>query len=58
MHGNVPRNCRSPAGAETVTEYVTHLTTAPRPRTGRPYGPSSIERAVAAIRTAHEAGVE
>lgn len=44
-----------PATGETITEYVTHLTTAPRPRTGKPYGPSSIERAVAAIRTAHAA---
>ncbi|MCW2899681.1 MAG: putative integrase/recombinase [Streptosporangiaceae bacterium] len=44
-----------PASPETVIEYVTTLTTAPRPSTGRPYGPSSIERAVAAIRTAHRA---
>ncbi|MFE5139265.1 tyrosine-type recombinase/integrase [Streptomyces fagopyri] len=44
-----------PALPETVIEYVTALTTTPRPRTGRPYSPSSIERAVAAIRTAHTA---
>lgn len=44
-----------PATAETVTEYVTHLTAAPRPRTGKPYGPASIERAIAALRTAHAA---
>ncbi|MEV6833608.1 site-specific integrase [Streptomyces sp. NPDC051133] len=44
-----------PATPETVVEYVTALTTTPRPRTGRPYSPSSIERAVAAIRTAHSA---
>lgn len=44
-----------PATPETVTEYTTHLTLTPRPRTGRPYGPSSIERALAAIRTAHAA---
>ncbi|MER6557229.1 site-specific integrase [Streptomyces sp. NPDC001027] len=44
-----------PAAPETVVEYVTALTTIPRPRTGRPYSPSSIERAVAAIRTAHSA---
>lgn len=44
-----------PAIPETVVEYVTVLTTTPRPRTGRPYSPSSIERAVAAIRTAHSA---
>jgi site-specific recombinase XerD len=44
-----------PATPEAVIEYVTHLTTTPRPRTGRPYSPSSIERAIAAIRTAHTA---
>ncbi|MFG2948167.1 site-specific integrase [Streptomyces adustus] len=44
-----------PATPEAVVEYVTALTTTPRPRTGRPYSPSSIERAVAAIRTAHSA---
>lgn len=43
------------ATPETVTEYVTHLTTALSPRTGRPLSPSSIERALAAIRTAHKA---
>ncbi|MFG2436494.1 tyrosine-type recombinase/integrase [Streptomyces sp. NPDC048508] len=44
-----------PASPETVVEYVAALTTTPRPRTGRPYSPSSIERAIAAIRTAHSA---
>ncbi|TXJ80682.1 site-specific integrase [Streptomyces lavendulae] len=44
-----------PASPETVVEYVAALTTTPRPRTGRPYLPSSIDRAVAAIRTAHSA---
>lgn len=44
-----------PATPETVTEYVTHLTTAPSARTGRPLSPSSIERRLAAIRTAHKA---
>ncbi|MEH0587408.1 site-specific integrase [Streptomyces sp. B21-106] len=44
-----------PSTPETVVEYVAALTTTPRPRTGRPYSPSSIERAVAAIRTAHSA---
>ncbi|MBY8879747.1 site-specific integrase [Actinacidiphila acidipaludis] len=44
-----------PATPETVVEYVTHLTTTPRPKTGRPYSPSSIERTIAAIRTAHTA---
>ncbi len=42
-----------PATPETVIEYVTELTTQPRPGTGRPYSPSSIERALASIRTAH-----
>ncbi|WP_254876229.1 site-specific integrase [Streptomyces sp. CAI-85] len=42
-----------PATPECIVEYVTALTTTPRPKTGRPYSPSSIERAVAAIRTAH-----
>jgi site-specific recombinase XerD len=44
-----------PATPECVVEYVTMLTTTPRAKTGRPYSPSSIERAVAAIRTAHAA---
>lgn len=44
-----------PASPETIVEYVAALTTLPRPRTGRPYSPSSIERAIAAIRTAHSA---
>ncbi|MEV6155415.1 site-specific integrase [Nonomuraea sp. NPDC052129] len=42
-----------PSTTETVTEYVTHLTLTPSARTGRPLSPSSIERALAAIRTAH-----
>lgn len=49
--GRVPM----PATAQTLTEYVTHLTTAPSARTGHPLGPSSIERALAAIRTMHNA---
>ncbi|MEU7457559.1 tyrosine-type recombinase/integrase [Streptosporangium roseum] len=44
-----------PATPATVTEYVTHLTMAPSARTGRPLAPSSIERALAAIRTMHHA---
>lgn len=44
-----------PATAQTLTEYATHLTTAPSARTGRPLAPSSIERALAAIRTMHQA---
>lgn len=44
-----------PAAPETVTEYVSHLIHTPRPRTGRPYSPASIERVIASIRTAHHA---
>ena len=44
-----------PASPETLVEYTAYLTTAPRPDTGRPYAPSSIERALAAVRTAHRA---
>lgn len=44
-----------PAEADTITEYVSELTTTPRERTGKPYKPATIERAVAAIRTAHAA---
>ncbi|WP_406360326.1 integrase [Streptomyces sp. NBC_00715] len=44
-----------PATPETVTEYVSHLIHTPRPRTGRPYSPASIERVIASIRTAHHA---
>jgi site-specific recombinase XerD len=43
-----------PATAETMAEYATHLTTTPRPRTGRPSAPPSIERAMSAIATLHE----
>lgn len=49
-HGRTPL----PATAETMAEYATHLTTAPRPRTGRPSAPPSIERAMSAIATLHE----
>lgn len=44
-----------PADPETLVEYLTALKDTPRPRTGRPYAPSSLERALAAIRTAHKA---
>lgn len=44
-----------PADPETLVEYVTELTTTPRPTTGKPYGPATIERAISAIRTAHAA---
>ncbi|MGV9532446.1 tyrosine-type recombinase/integrase [Streptosporangium sandarakinum] len=42
-----------PATPETVTSHVTDLTTTPSD-TGRPLSPSSIERALAAIRTMHK----
>lgn len=48
-HGHAPL----PAAPETLIEYATHLTRTPRPRTGRPSSPSSIERALAAISTMH-----
>ncbi|WP_151477737.1 tyrosine-type recombinase/integrase [Streptomyces albicerus] len=43
-----------PATPELLTVYVKHMTTAPRPRTGRPAAPSSIDRAIAAVSTMHE----
>ncbi len=47
--------CALPATAETLTEYVTWCTVTPRPRTGLPYKPSSIDRAMAAVAVAHQA---
>lgn len=47
--------CPLPATGETLTEYVTWCTLTPRPRTGRPYKPSSIDRAMAAVAVAHQA---
>ncbi|WP_331720521.1 integrase (plasmid) [Streptomyces sp. NBC_00161] len=47
--------CPLPATAETLTEYVTWCTLTPRPRTGRPYKPASIDRAMAAVAVAHQA---
>jgi len=44
-----------PAAPQTVTEYLSHLKRTPRPRTGRPYGPASMDRVIAAIRSAHRA---
>lgn len=44
-----------PATPQTVTHYISHLTRTPRPRTGRPYSPSSLERIIASIRTTHSA---
>ncbi|MEU9305683.1 hypothetical protein [Streptomyces sp. NPDC048269] len=45
-------HCPLPASAETLTEYVTWCTLTPRPRTGRPYKPSSIDPAMAAVAVA------
>lgn len=42
-----------PASGETMAEWVRHLTVAPRPRTNRPAGPSTIERAMSAVTTWH-----
>ncbi|GAT71434.1 putative integrase/recombinase [Planomonospora sphaerica] len=44
-----------PATSQTVTEYAAHLMSAPSTRTGRPLSPSSIERALTAIRSMHKA---
>ncbi|WP_257230834.1 hypothetical protein [Streptomyces sp. UH6] len=37
-----------------MAEWVRHLTVTPSPRTGRPAGPSTIERALAAVTTWHQ----
>lgn len=42
-----------PATQDQLIEYVTHLTRTPRPRTGRPSAPSSLERMLSAITTMH-----
>ncbi|WPO69926.1 tyrosine-type recombinase/integrase [Streptomyces sp. KN37] len=42
-----------PATQDLLVEYVTHLTRTPRPRTGRPSAPSSLERILSAITTMH-----
>jgi hypothetical protein len=44
-----------PAAAQTVTEYLSHLKRTPRPRTGKPYGPASMDRIIASIRSSHRA---
>ncbi|MGY0065259.1 ATP-binding protein (plasmid) [Streptomyces sp. LZ34] len=44
-----------PAAPQTVTEYLSYLKRTPRPRTGRPYGPRSMDRIIASIRSAHRA---
>ncbi|MEU9086936.1 integrase [Streptomyces sp. NPDC048357] len=47
--------CPLPATAETLTEYATWCTLTKRPRTGRPYKPASIDRALASVAVAHRA---
>lgn len=42
-----------PATQNLLVEYTTHLTRTPRPRTGRPSAPSSLERMLSAITTMH-----
>ncbi|WP_406723500.1 tyrosine-type recombinase/integrase [Streptomyces sp. GD-15H] len=42
-----------PASGETMAEWVRHLTVTPRPRTNRPAGPSTIERAMSAVTSWH-----
>ncbi|MFD9721030.1 integrase [Streptomyces sp. NPDC059076] len=44
-----------PAAPQTVTAYLSYLKRTPRKRTGRPYGPSSLERIIASIRSSHRA---
>ena len=44
-----------PAASQTVTEYLSHLKRTPRKATGRPYGPKTMDRIIASIRSAHRA---
>lgn len=44
-----------PAAPQTVTEYMSHLKRTPRKKTGRPYGPASMDRIIASIRSQHRA---
>lgn len=46
--------CPLPATANTLTEYVRHLAQTVSKRTGRTPAPSSIEQAIAVIRSAHK----
>ncbi|MGV2914757.1 integrase [Streptomyces alfalfae] len=45
----------TPAAPQTVTAYLSHLKRTPRPTTGRPYSPSSMDRIIASIRSMHRA---
>ncbi|MFC7794552.1 site-specific integrase [Streptomyces cinereoruber] len=44
-----------PAASQTVTAYLSHLKRTPRKRTGRPYGPATMDRIIASIRSSHRA---
>ncbi|WP_331764820.1 integrase [Streptomyces sp. NBC_01238] len=44
-----------PAAPQTVTEYLSYLKRTPRPRTKRPYGPKTMDRIIASIRSSHRA---
>lgn len=44
-----------PAAAQSVTHYISHLTRTKREKTRRPYGPATLDRIIAAIRTTHRA---
>lgn len=44
-----------PAAPQTVTAYLSHLKRTPRERTGRPYGPATMDRIIASIRSSHRA---
>lgn len=44
-----------PAAPQTVTAYMSYLKRTPREKTGKPYGPSSMHRIIASIRSSHRA---
>lgn len=44
-----------PAAPQTVTAYLSYLKRTPRKRTGRPYGPATMDRIIASIRSSHRA---
>ena len=44
-----------PAAPQTVTAYMSYLKRTPRERTGKPYGPATMDRIIASIRSSHRA---
>ncbi|MFJ7990307.1 integrase [Streptomyces sp. NPDC096351] len=44
-----------PAAPQTVTAYLSYLKRTPRERTGKPYGPATMDRVIASIRSSHRA---